>query len=208
MNIAQASIVKAHTAEEDCINHRLTRFDILTVSHSTRKILLDEFNRSDRQFLGYIISTRCYQGFDSVGKSIPTCCCCERLRFWYHKFWIIDRDKGKAVLIYHYHLDLAFFVSNHIVDGDFCWSSCSCIDRNYWQSFFSRLVEAFVILWFATICSDDRDTTSRILRRASPKTDNEVTTMLFQSSNSICDVLASRIWLHIAKNHIFNPFSI
>ncbi|COH42854.1 Uncharacterised protein [Streptococcus pneumoniae] len=180
----------------------------MSIFYSTRKIFLDKLNSTNRQFLGYIISTRCYQSFNSVSQSIHTSSSSQAFRFGKHEFRVINRDKSKAILVNHYHLNLAFFISNHIVNSDFCRSSCRCIDSHNWQAFFSRLMKPFIILWSSTICSHDRNTTSCILWRTPAKTDDKVTAMFLQSSYPICDIFTSRVWLYIAKDDIFDSFCI
>ncbi|MNZ89485.1 hypothetical protein D3C78_1084110 [compost metagenome] len=139
----------------------------MAVRYRKGKVVKDQFNCSQCRSVRYRIRTGCNQSFDSMGQGIHTGCGCKGCRLVNHQLRIVNRNRCQAILINHHHFNLAFFISNDIVNSYFSRGACRCIYCNNRQSLIFRFVNAFILRNITTICGNNTDCLCCILRRTS-----------------------------------------
>ena len=156
------------------------------------------------EHIGKLPSTLCNVAFDSVCKSVHTCCSSKTLWHCFSHIRVNESNYRDIVRVNTNHLSVLFNVCNNVVDCNFSSSTgcCrNCENRHALVLCISNAFKASYISKFR-VCDDDTDSLCCVHRRTAADCNNVVSACCLDSFNASLYILNCWVRLDVGENFV------
>ena len=202
VNDAETYIREAHSCNVLTESHIRSAFGSIVNCAAERTG--NNFNGFEMEHIGELPCALCYISFNSVCKSVHTCCGCESLGHAGHHIGVNNCYYGNIVNVYANHLAVFLNVSDNVVYRNLCSGACRCRNCDYRNGFVLCGSDALkrTNVRKVGVVYDYTDSLCRIHGRTAADSDEVVRACFFESVNACLDVFYCGVRLDFGEHGI------